>query len=92
MIRTRTHKLIRRPQGESELYNLQNDPQERSNLYGDSSTENVQRELQQALLDHFLNTSGVAPMDKDPRGCPPFYPTRSDLVREDWQKAILDKR
>ncbi len=91
MIRTRTHKLIVRPQGQSELYSYDTDPQERNNLYGDSSAAGVQAELQQKLLEHYVNTTGIAPFDKDSRNCPPFYPTRTDLTPPNWQESILDK-
>lgn len=90
MVRTRTHKLILRPQGISELYRYNDDPQERNNLYGSPSCARVQAELQQELLTHFLETSGVAPYDKDSRDCPPFYPTRFEMTPPDWQKKILD--
>jgi arylsulfatase A-like enzyme len=90
MVRTRTHKLIRRPQGQSELYDLRKDPMETRNLYGESSIGSLQQTLQTQLLDHYVNTTGIAPMDKDSRACPPFYPTRTDLVTKDWQQNILD--
>lgn len=90
MVRTRTHKFIRRPQGQSELYDLGKDPGECTNLYGDKSFSNIQQQLELKLLDHYLNTSGIAPMDKDPRNCPPYYPTRSNLTKEHWQSRILD--
>ena len=91
MIRTRTHKLIRRPQDQSELYSYRDDPQERNNLFGTSGVAAVQTELQAALLAHFLETSGIAPYDKDSRDCPPFYPTRKDLATAHWQEKILDR-
>jgi hypothetical protein len=90
MVRTRTHKLIRRPQGQSELYDLRKDPMETRNLYGESSIGSLQQTLQTQLLDHYVNTTGIAPMDKDSRACPPFYPTRTDLVTKDWHQNILD--
>jgi hypothetical protein len=90
MIRTRTHKLIVRPQGQSELYSYADDPQERNNLYGEQSVSNVEAELQAKLLDHYINTTGIAPMDKDPRELPSYSPTRRDLIPEGWQKTILD--
>lgn len=91
MIRTRTHKLIVRPQGEGELYQYSDDPQERRNLYGDGSAAAIQAELQSKLLDHFVNTTGIAPFDKDSRDCPPFYPTRINMTPPNWQEMILDK-
>lgn len=91
MIRTRTHKLILRPQDQSELYSYRDDPQERNNVFGTSGIAAVQTELQEALLAHFLETSGIAPYDKDSRDCPPFYPTRKDMVPAHWQEKILDR-
>jgi arylsulfatase A-like enzyme len=91
MIRTRTHKLIVRPQGQSELYDCKNDPQETINLYGDSTVTELQGQLQTKLLEHYINTTGIAPTDKDPRNLPPYYPTRSDLTPEGWQKSVLDR-
>lgn len=91
MVRTQTHKLIVRPQGQSELYSYADDPQERNNLYGDRSVAAVQVELQSKLLDHYIDTTGIAPFDKDSRNCPPFYPTRTDIPHKAWQKEILDK-
>jgi hypothetical protein len=74
------------------LYSYRDDPQERNNLYGTSGATAVQAELQEALLTHFLETSGIAPYDKDSRECPPFYPTRKDMTPDGWQEKILDKK
>lgn len=90
MIRTRTHKLIVRPQGQSELYDSVHDPHETENLYGDRSHSAIQIQLQDSLLEHFINTSGIAPMDKDSRLSPPFYPTRTDLPPANWHRTTLD--
>jgi hypothetical protein len=92
MVRTRTHKLIVRPQGQGEFYRSESDPREEQNLYGDSSVASVQADLQSKLLDHFVNTTGIAPFDKDSRSSPPFYPTRADIPPPDWQQAILDRK
>ncbi len=45
MIRTREHKLIVRPDGQSELYVNAADPREEQNLYGAASVAAVQAEL-----------------------------------------------
>ncbi len=71
MIRTMTHKLIRRPLGVSELYDLTHDPQELHNRYGDAAFLAVQRELERRLLDWYVHTSDVVPWDEHPRGLPP---------------------
>jgi arylsulfatase A-like enzyme len=86
-VRTRTHKLIVRPNGQSELYDCARDPEMRHNLYGESSTGSVQAALQTRLLNWYINTSGIAPMDKDGRDPPPCYPTPSFPVDE---RALLD--
>lgn len=91
MVRTRTHKLIVRPQDQSELYSFADDPQERNNLYGERSVATVQAELESRLLNHYINTTGIAPFSKDPRDSPPFYPNRTNPIPNDWGRAILDR-
>jgi arylsulfatase A-like enzyme len=73
-VRTRTHKLILRPNGQSELYDCRSDPHLVRNLYGQFSAATVQQALQSRLTDWYINTTGIAPMDKDPRGLPPCDP------------------
>ncbi len=75
MVRTHTHKLILRPGGQSELYAYRQDPQELHNLYGESSAARAQDELMHRLAAWYLNTTGIAPFDKDQRNFPPFRPT-----------------
>lgn len=88
MVRTHDYKLISRPQGQSELYAYKDDPQELHNRFGDRDVAAVQCELQQQLLHWYVNTTGIAPFDKDQRSCPPYYPTPTlplsigDAVRE----------
>lgn len=91
MVRTRTHKLVLRPQGQCELYSYKDDPREMNNVYGESGVAGVQAELERKLLYRYINTTGIAPMDKDSRDCPPFYPTRTDLTPAGWQEKILDE-
>ena len=68
MIRTATHKLIQRPTGVSELYNLVDDPRELHNRHGDAALADVQRELESRLLDWYVQTSDVTPFEQNPRG------------------------
>ena len=70
MIRTMTHKLIYRPEGLSELYDLRSDPQELNNRYGQPDVAEVQREMERRLLDWYVETSDVTPFEEDPRGLP----------------------
>ncbi len=90
MVRTSTHKLILRPSGQSELYGYERDPQELHNLYGESSSLGVQHELEKRLAEWYLNTSGIAPFDKDPRNAPPFIPT-PNFRTKNWHRTILDE-
>ncbi|MBS1815983.1 MAG: sulfatase-like hydrolase/transferase [Acidobacteria bacterium] len=90
MVRTETHKLIIRSQGMQELYDLTADPNETQNLIDQPSYSEIQSNLQTKLLRRYLNTTGIAPMDKDPRDLPPFYPTRHDLPQSGWHRTILD--
>ena len=70
MIRTVTHKLIYRSEGLDELYDLRSDPRELNNVYGESEYMEIQRELEQRLLEWYVETSDVTPFDEDPRGLP----------------------
>jgi arylsulfatase A-like enzyme len=70
MIRTATHKLVQRPRGVSELYDLRADPQELHNLHGQSAHAGVRHELECRLLDWYVRTSDVTPFDENPRGLP----------------------
>lgn len=70
MIRTQTHKLIHRPSGSSELYDLVTDPLELDNRHGQSTLDSVQRDLEKRLLNWMIETSDVTPFEEDPRGFP----------------------
>jgi choline-sulfatase len=78
-------------QGQGELYSYKEDPQEINNLYGERSIAETQAELHTKLLNHYVNTTGIAPKDKDSRDLPPFYSTRTGITPTEWQKKILDK-
>jgi choline-sulfatase len=70
MIRTRTHKLVRRPLGVDELYDLVQDPLELRNVYGTEAHAGVQQELESAMLDWYVTTSDIVPLEEYPRGLP----------------------
>lgn len=61
MVRTETHKLIYRLSGEHELYDLQNDPGERQNLYHRSELQQVRLALEARLLRFFAETQQDTP-------------------------------
>ncbi len=70
MIRTLTHKLIYRPDDQSELYDLAKDPRELHNVHGESGYSRVQASLFGELMNWYVRTSDVAPLEKDARGFP----------------------
>lgn len=70
MIRTPTHKLIHRPDGLSELYDLASDPRELTNRCEDAAFAAIRADLERRLLDWYVQTADVTPFDEDPRGLP----------------------
>ena len=68
MIRTSTHKLVRRSTGAHELYDLVKDPEELRNVYRELAYDSTAKNLESSLLDWYLHTSDVVPWDEDPRG------------------------
>ncbi len=90
MVRTREHKLVLRPQGQSELYSYKNDPRELNNLYDQASFAAVQHDLERRLAAWYVQSTGIAPWDKDPRGAPQFMPTPALSVKPS-QRDFFDK-
>lgn len=70
MIHTSDYKLVMRPDGVSEFYDLKKDPRELSNVYGDKTYFTAQEDLQRRMLEWYVRTSDVAPKKLDPRGFP----------------------
>lgn len=70
MIRTNQYKLIRRSNGEHELYSLQDDPLELHNVYGCAKYRQDQEKLEQRLLQWYLDTSDVVKPHEDSRSFP----------------------
>jgi choline-sulfatase len=89
-IRSREYKLVARPQGQSELYVLREDPRCLNNRFGESGVSGIQAQMQQRLLYWYLQTSGIAPFDKDQRDFPPFNPTPEFAIQPALKK-ILDE-
>ncbi len=67
MVRSRSHKLIRRTAGRDELYDLENDPLELRNLIDEPGMREVRSELGTSMLDWFMRTSDTVPVGGDPR-------------------------
>lgn len=89
MVRTADAKLIARPQGQSELYLYASDPQELHNRFGETSVASIQGAMQEKLMHWYVNTTGIAPMDKDQRGFPQYYET-PDFDTDKAVRHILD--
>lgn len=68
MLRTSDYKLIRRTNGEHELYDLNEDPCETKNVYGQEEYQGVVNRLEEQMLDWYIHTSDVVPFDQNPRG------------------------
>ena len=69
-MRTATHRLVYRPTGQNELYDLQADPQELDNRYEDPAHHALRQSLETRLLDWLVQTSDVTPFATDERGFP----------------------
>jgi choline-sulfatase len=70
MIRTLQRKLILRPDGQSELYDLEKDPRELNNLHQSPAYTADGAQLESRILNWYVRTSDVAPRQSDPRGFP----------------------
>ncbi len=71
-ITTRNHKFIARPGGQSELYDRLRDPLEMRNLIDDRDHATAKDELERRLMNRYISTTGVPPLDVDKRETPRF--------------------
>jgi len=74
MMRTLDYKLVRRPLGVSELYDLRADPRELRNIYADPAYADIRVQMEAGLLDWYIRTADVVPVGENPRGLPQFSP------------------
>ncbi|ODU70553.1 MAG: sulfatase [Novosphingobium sp. SCN 66-18] len=90
-IKTQRWSYVARPAGQSELYDRKADPAERRNLIADRSHERVREELQQRLLNWYVDTSGVPEEYRDSRDMPRFIrnPTFPDAAAR--TQSLLDR-
>lgn len=77
MIRNLTAKLVYRPNGVSELYDLSSDSRELRNIFHDSDSATLRNEMMSKLSAWLVTTGDVPPLRNDPRG-PPTYPSVID--------------
>lgn len=70
MVRNATAKLVHRPLGDSELYDLVKDPRELNNLWNKPSHSSLQAGLMAELTTWLIQTGDVPPQRRDARGLP----------------------
>jgi arylsulfatase A-like enzyme len=68
MIRSLTDKLVLRTSGENEFYDLKNDPHELVNIYNDPKKDGIKKDMEARLLQWYIHTSDVVPLDDDDSG------------------------
>ena len=68
MCRTKTMKYVRRLYEEDELYDLEQDPQERWNAIRDPAYQDAIARLRERLLDWYVETADAVPLEPDSRG------------------------
>ena len=91
-VATPDYKFIARPGGQSELYDRRKDPMETRNLIDSKSHAKVREAMQVRLMNRYISTTGVPPMDRDPRETPEFN-LMTEFSAEQKQQGIdiLDK-
>eukprot|EP00939_MAST-03C_sp_MAST-3C-sp1_P000210 g210.t1 len=72
MLRNMTHKLVYRPRGVSELYDLTKDPRELSNVYDSEKHRTLRAEMMSNMSAWLVETSDVPTLRVDKRGSPAF--------------------
>jgi choline-sulfatase len=75
MARTLSHKIVYRPDGVSEFYDLAKDPRELTNLWNDPAVAAVQHGMLTDLLQWYQETTDVTPIAVDSVGYPSSHLT-----------------
>ena len=83
MVRSMDWKLVYRPDGQSELFDLKSDPRTLTNLWDEAPFTAVQEELLQGLLDWYVVTTDVTPLAEDATALPPA-PTPGQHRQQYW--------
>ncbi len=68
MQRYKNWKLIVRTNGQNELYDMEQDPLEKYNLYGKETYKDIQNQLSQKMLNWMIHSADVVPIDAAYRG------------------------
>lgn len=88
-VRSPRYKFIDRPNDQSELYDCASDPLQQNNLFGEPAVREVQSQLQARLAHWYVDTSGVPPVKRDPRGAP-VLDRPAELSHTDPLGSLLD--
>ena len=70
MLRNLNSKLVYRPDGVSELYDLALDPRELTNVYEDEIFSDLRKELEKEMIAWLIRTGDAPPLRTDDRGMP----------------------
>ena len=70
MLRNLNSKLVYRPDGVSELYDLALDPRELTNVYEDELFSGLRQELEKEMIAWLIRTGDAPPLRTDDRGMP----------------------
>jgi len=89
-IATPDFKFVSRPGGQSELYDRKKDPLELRNLIDDRRFAGVREDMTRRLLDHYVTTTGVPPIERDGRDAPEYLPMPEFDDAAGKAKAALD--
>ena len=68
MQRYKNWKLVVRTNGQNELYDMDKDPAENHNLYGQEKFKEIENQLTQKMLEWMIHSADVVPMDPAYRG------------------------
>lgn len=91
MLRTLSHKLVYRPTGVSELYDLKSDPLELTNVFASSQYSDLRTEMMTNLTRWIVLTSDVTPTVVDSRGPPKYpYPINEECVLQPLEGDFSD--
>jgi choline-sulfatase len=90
-IKTSRYTYVARPSGQGELYDRKADPGETRNLIDERGSQATVDQMQQRLLNWYINTSGVPDTAKDARGLPPYYATEPKKATPEELARILDQ-
>ena len=85
MLRNNTFKLVYRPLGISELYDLIKDPRELTNVYLEDTFAKIRQAFEKHMMEWLILTGDVPPLRNDPRG----VPTHPNPINEESCETLL---